>query len=192
MNKLIPDYQALYNTMAIDPAKEARVQYIANVIGNNKDRYTRVGINVCAKASVPWEFISLIHHMESGGDFSRHLYNGDPLTGRTIHVPIGRPLHPDPPYNWDDAAEDALEYMGYGEPKTWEIKDYLYRLEGYNGYGYQLHNVYTPYIWAGTNHYTKGRFEEKIENGVDHVIYNPDEVSQQIGCAPILKLLMTM
>ena len=56
-----------------------------------RSRYERVsGITL-----VPWQVIGVIHSREADCDFHCHLHNGDPLTGRTIHVPKGRPLEGD-------------------------------------------------------------------------------------------------
>lgn len=181
---LIPDYQSLYDSMQIDPAHLSAVQVYASKQLQFKARYEAVGKEACPSAPLPWYFVGLIHHMESGQNFSRHLHNGDPLTARTVHVPAGRPVKGEPPFTWDESAIDALvNVMGYGTPKTWEMPNLLRRLEGYNGFGYQRHDVYSPYLWAKTNHYQKGLY---VSDG----IYKPDAVSQQIGSAPILYVVL--
>lgn len=183
---LKPDYQALYDSMLIDPKAVPAVATYTRKQLQFKDRYMKVGQLACPTEPLPWYFVGLIHHMESGQNFDRHLHNGDPLTARTIHVPIGRPIKGNPPFLWDDSAIDALvNVMGYGTPRTWSIPETLDRLEGYNGFGYQHHDVYTPYLWSRTNHYTKGLY---VSDGK----YNPDAISQQLGVAPILKALLTV
>jgi lysozyme family protein len=57
---------------------------------------------------VPWELIAALHEREAGGSFKGHLHNGDPLTGRTYHVPAGRPAKGSPPFTWEASAIDAL------------------------------------------------------------------------------------
>ncbi len=55
-------------------------------------------------------------------------------------------------------------------------------LEQYNGLGYASKGLPSPYIWAGTDQYTKGKYV------ADHV-YDPNAVDQQLGCAGLLKFM---
>ena len=112
-----------------------------------------------------------------------HLHNGDPLTARTVHVPAGRPLTGNPPFTWHDSAVDALNQMGLSGANDWSIEGTLYHLEQYNGFGYRSKGINSPYLWSGSNLYTKGKF------GSDNQ-YNPDLVSKQTGAALILKYLI--
>ncbi|RPE05567.1 hypothetical protein EGT74_24605 [Chitinophaga lutea] len=143
---------------------------------------------------VPWFFISVVHQLESGGKFTTHLHNGDPLTARTKKHPAGRPLNGEPPFTWEESAVDALTLMGYarkeakpGEKKTesltWGITSILDRLERYNGLGYRKVGIPSPYLWSGSQHYEKGKFVADGE-------YNPNAVSKQIGAAVILVRMM--
>ena len=34
----------------------------------------------------------------------------------------------------------------------------LYRWEAYNGFGSRRQGINTPYLWAFSNHYTKGKY----------------------------------
>jgi lysozyme family protein len=43
---------------------------------------------------IPWGFVAVIHNMEASLDFTKHLHNGDPLTSKTVQVPVARPLFP--------------------------------------------------------------------------------------------------
>lgn len=169
--------------MVIDPKSNKAIDLAAQHIEQFKTKYAVVGLAVCKEAPIPWYFIGLIHFMEAGQNFNRHLHNGDPLSNRTIHVPVGRPKKGSPPFRWEDSAIDALTMMGYDKPKIWDYDDVLARLEDYNGHGYQSRNIYTPYLWSRTNHYIKGKF---IQDGK----FDPEAVSYQIGAAPILKLLI--
>lgn len=192
MHMLTPDYKALWASMSINEDKDKVAQLAAQHIIQFKDRYLIVGQQTCPKSPLPWQFIGLIHLMESGQNFNRHLYNGDPLSARTVHYPVGRPLKGSPPFTWEYSAQCALIDQGYGGAKIWQTDDILNRLEDYNGHGYMLRNTLTPYLWSGTNHYTKGKFDEVWNITTKHydVKYNPEEVSQQIGAAPVLKYLL--
>ena len=44
--------------------------------------------------------------------FDQHLHNGDPLSGRTTHVPPGRPRPASPPFTWEQSAHDAIIRSG--------------------------------------------------------------------------------
>ena len=190
---LKPDYKALWESMVIDAKRLPAIQLAAQHIKTYESRYQSVGTSTCPTIPIPWYFIGLIHHMESGQDFNCHLYNGDPLTARTVHYPPGKPTKGNPPFTWEFSAQAALTDEGYGSPKIWEIDDVLSRLESYNGRGYWSHDIYSPYLWSGSNHYTKGKFDEVL-NPTTHkydVKFNADEVSQQLGCAPILKYLLS-
>jgi hypothetical protein len=58
----------------------------------------------------------------------------------------------------------------------------LYKLEGYNGYGYHSKDINSPYLWSFSNHYTKGKF-------IADKIYSPTAVSKQCGAAILLRRL---
>ena len=174
-------YLDLWHTMKIRSSKEGQVEWHVNRILENKDRYKRVE-NICG---VPWWFVGLTHAMESSYNFSKHLHNGDPLTGRTRQRPRGRIPGLSPPYSWEVSAEDALTMPGknFDRYTTWRIDEVCYRLEGFNGWGYaKYRNHYSPYLWSYTNHYTIGKYEFDGD-------YNPNLVSKQAGAIAILKRL---
>ena len=118
-------------------------------IDKNKSRYEAVS----KSTGVPWYVIAVIHNMEASLNFTRHLHNGDRLTGRTTHVPIGRPVAGTPPFTWEESATDALTMQGMTKIKDWSIPNILLTLEKYNGGGYARRVINSPYLWAATNHY---------------------------------------
>ena len=128
--------------------------------------------------------VGIIHSLEAGGDFTRHLHNGDPLTARTTHVPAGRPKTGKPPFTWEQSAIDALRGQGLAAWKDWSVPGTLFQLEGYNGFGYRDHHpdVPSPYLWSCSNHYTRGKY---VADGR----FSPTAVSQQVGAALLLKQL---
>lgn len=181
--KLFPEYQKLWDTAQIVPKWASEANRIAAQIQTNKARYEAVA----AKTGVPWHFIAVTHNMESSLNFSRHLHNGNPLTGKTYDVPKGRP--PGPPkngsaYTWEESCEDILLHKKLNQIKDWSIPGLLFQLELYNGWGYRnkAPEILTPYLWSGTNHYTKGKFV------ADHKL-DRNAVSAQCGCVPLLKIL---
>lgn len=175
----------LYNTATIRPEKKAEADLVCKRILSGKQRYEFVGKIL----NIPWWFIGITHFMEAGHlfpkHFNYHLHCGDPLTGRTTHVPKGRPKHepangPGKPYTWEESALDALRYMGYDKVGDWSIENTLNLFEKFNGMGYKKRGLNSPYLWSYTNHYTKGKF---VMDGK----YDPNAVSKQPGTAAIMK-----
>lgn len=180
----LADYTELYNTMEIKPSVLPEVKRISDKIKANKDKYQEISDALGGK--IPYYFIGIIHNMESGMNFNRHLHEGSPLTKRTIYEPKGRPIQ-DPKniggYTFLESATDALTMKGYDKKESWTLPEILYRLEKFNGFGYHYKGIQSPYIFAGTNHYTKGKF---VSDGV----FDPEAVSKQIGAAAIIKLIL--
>jgi lysozyme family protein len=172
------EYTLLYRSCLVRPSRRAVVDRIARGLTANKARYQKVGDAL----GVPWYVIAVIHSMEAGGDFTRHLHNGDPLTARTVHVPAGRPRRGNPPFTWEQSATDALR--GLTKWKDWTVPGILYELEGYNGWGYRNRRppLPSPYLWSFSNHYTRGKY---VADGR----FSPTAVSQQCGAAVLLKRL---
>jgi lysozyme family protein len=177
-DELRAEYQNLFDTCQLDPGAQGEVDLLAAKIVQNRHRYEDVGTPL----SIPWYFLGVIHNMESSQRFDRHLHNGDPLTARTVHVPAGRPASGDPPFTWEASATDALQLEGLDRVTDWSFPALLYRVEKYNGFGYRNHHpeVLSPYLWSGSNHYTKGKF---VADGQ----FDPDAVSKQRGAAVILR-----
>ncbi len=132
---------------------------------------------------VPAPVISILHGRESGWNFRKHMHNGDPLTGRTYQVPAGRIPDKEPPYTFEESAEDALYVVDHLDDVQWKtLGEALQAIERYNGLGYQRHhpNVPSPYLWAGTTVYLRGKY---VRDGV----FDRMAVDAQLGCAAILK-----
>jgi lysozyme family protein len=143
--------------------------------------YTRVE----AFTGIPWFVVAAIHMRESSFNFNCHLHNGDPLSGRTVHAPAGRPLAlPERgtfPYEWYESAVDALKDRD--KPSRWDAAgSCLDFLEAYNGPGYQKRKINSPYLWSFTDQYAKGLF---VADGK----FDPNAVCKQVGCAALFKAL---
>lgn len=199
-------YQDLFNTMVISPTRLPEAETVARQILKGKDIYSKISANLQASSPgagmivgpdgklvklaakpIPWYFIGIIHSMECSCNFGRHLHNGDPLRARTIQVPKGRPLA-DPwngkgaAYTFTQSAQDALTMLGFHVQGSWNLNLCLYRLEKYNGFGYIRQGIKTPYLWAATSHYTKGKFTSDGD-------FDKNAVSTQIGAAVLIRLL---
>lgn len=151
----------------------------------NKQRYVEIA-RLCRKqgSNMPdsaWAFIAVIHNRESSMDFTTHLGQGDPLNKRTVRIPAGRG-----PFFGSDAFErGAVDALIDCAPKAalankdWSISGILTYLERYNGLGYSRMGIPSPYLWAGTNQYSKGKY---IADGV----FSATAVDRQLGCAGLL------
>lgn len=170
------EYQRLFDTCVIRPEKYPEIDGYINKMVQAQQRYQ----NVCVITNVPWHVIAIIHCMEGSLSFNCHLHNGDPLTARTVQVPANRPKTGTPPYTWEFSAEDALRYDGLDTWTDWSVPALLYRLEGFNGYGYHRLGINSPYLWSYSNQYTKGKY---VKDGV----FSPTTVSKQCGAAVILR-----
>jgi len=138
---------------------------------------------VSQRTGVPWAVIAVIHMRESSQDWTASLAQGDPWNRVSVHVPAGR----GPFRSWEDAAVDALAncHPYAARNKDWSIGGTLTKLEEYNGLGYAAKGRPSPYIWAGTNQYTSGKY---VRDGV----YDPNTVDTQPGCANLLMTMMSM
>ncbi len=155
------------------------VSGIAKALVDAKPRYQAV-----EKASgVPWWAIAVIHARESSQNWRRSLAQGDPIDKISVHVPAGRGPFPD----WESAAIDALVHCPphLARKKDWSVGVALASLEAYNGVGYAARGKPSPYLWAGTDQYTSGKY---VRDG----LYDPDHVDAQPGCAGMLKAMMTL
>ena len=175
-------YEELWATMVIRPEWSDRINDAAKGIFQSKGQYRAVE----DLTGVPWFLIGLIHQMEATRDFKTHLHNGDPLNARTSHVPAGRPTTGRPPFAWAESAADAIRMEGLDQVLDWSLERVAYQLERYNGFRSRLeHNINTPYLWSGTNHYARGKF-------VRDNVFDKNFVSKQAGAMPIMHRLMDL
>lgn len=173
------EYQHLFDSCVINGKKTKVFNRVINMITKQKPRYQRVS----HATGVPWHMIAIIHLLESGGKFDRHLHNGDSLSDRTVNVPKNRPLAK-PPFTWEASAIDAMRFMKMDTFDRWGLAETLYRLESYNGFGYRSYHpkVLTPYLWSMSNHYTSGKYTHDGS-------FKYSSISRQCGAACILKEL---
>ena len=171
----IGHYQNLWDSMEIRDSKASTIAWYVKQLIRNSERYQSIE----AVSNVPWQVVGCLHLLESGGDFTGVLHNGEKIIGagkKTRLVPKGR----GPFDTWEQSAIDALSIKR--QPKDWSIVNTLHYCERYNGLGY-LHDSrkpHSPYLWNFSNHYIKGKY---ISDGK----YSSTAVSKQCGIAVILK-----
>ncbi len=153
--------------------REAEFMAVARRLVAAKARYAAVA----ARTGVPWFVIAVIHQRESSQDWSRSLAQGDPWNAVSTHVPKGR----GPFASWEDAAIDALAACPpyAAAHRDWSVGGTLTLLERYNGLGYFNRGLPSPYLWAGTDQYAKGKY---VRDGV----FDANVVDKQLGCAGLL------
>lgn len=179
-NALANEFESLYTSCEIKPEHFSKVDAIVDGVIENKTRYD----TVARQLGIPWYFIAAIHNLESSRRFSRHLHNGDRLSARTRNVPAGRPAQGNPPFTWEESAQDALRLRNLHTNNDWSLGRLLYELEGYNGWGYRkFHShVLSPYMWSFSNHYHRGKY---VADGR----WSDTAVSKQCGGAVLIRRL---
>lgn len=130
--------------------------------------------------AVPWYMIGALDSMECDNHPLGVLHNGELIVGtgkKTKLVPAGR----GPFVTKLDSIVDALKYDGlYGQKMSRGAM--LKWAEKYNGMGYKSRGIMSPYVWAGTDRYTKGRFVADRK-------FDANAVSKRAGVAAIFKEL---
>jgi lysozyme family protein len=176
------EYRRLWDTLKIRSARVSDAQTVAARILKNKSRYEAVA----KTARVPWFLIGILHYRESNLSFVKHLHNGDSLKKKTYRVPAGRPLKGDGPFTWEESAIDALGMKKLGKIGFWPIERIAYECERYNGWGYRWNEAgLAPYLWGGTEHYSKGKY---VKDGV----LDRNHVDTQLGTMTILAELVDL
>jgi lysozyme family protein len=162
-----------WNAASVTPGLISTIDGISHRLTDAKDRYQAVE----TQTGVPWAVIAVIHERESSQSWLASLAQGDPWNKASIHVPA----HRGPFTSWESAAEDALVVCPphAAEWHDWTIGGALTLLEQYNGLGYANMGLPSPYLWASTNQYVKGKY---IADG--H--FDPNAIDHQIGCAALL------
>lgn len=162
----------------IPEAMAASFRSVANRLSalEAKKRYQAVE----KTTGVPWWFIAVVHQRESSQNWNTYLGNGQALSKKTTIVPKGR----GPFKSWEEGAEDALVNCApyAAKNKDWSVGGSLALLERYNGLGYANKGLPSPYIWAGTDQYIKGKY---VADGV----FDANAVDKQLGCAGLLKFM---
>ena len=137
--------------------------------------------NVSKQTSVPWWVIAVIHEREASQSWQANLAQGDPWNERSIHDPRGQ----GPFKSWEDAAVFALErsrpYASHWS--DWTPGGTATLLEQYNGLGYANQGVPSPYCWAGSDQYHRGKYI------ADHH-FDPNAIDHQLGCMPLISRMM--
>ncbi len=160
--------------------QQADMQRFQQHYQQNRARYEEVA----RRTNMPPEMIAALHWRESNGNFNTYLHQGDPLGRPAQNHPRNIPVF----HNWEDAATHALnqkrstqEALGITRTTTDPAKLAAYA-ETYNGLGYHNRGVPSPYVYAGTDQYQRGKY---VADGR----YDPRHVDQQLGVLAMLRAL---
>ncbi len=171
------EYEHLWNTVQPKIEKLSIIDKHLGYILRGYPQYK----DVANQRKIPWWFVAIVHGLEGGYNFTTHLHNGDPLSGRTYHAPSGRPQTGTPPFTWEQSANDALSKESELSSASWQDPATVaYTFEAYNGFGYHSKGINSPYLWSFSNQYTCGKYiaDNKFDSSA---------VSQQAGAMVILK-----
>jgi len=190
---LIADSEARWAKCEILPSRLKEVMEISAklVEAEAKLRYQFVE----AATGVPWFIVAVIAERESDADFTKQLGQGDRLDEISIHVPKGRGPYLNHPTDgpghdaWHRCAVDTLQNTApfTARWKDWTAGGSLCILIQYNGLGYWIyhHHMPSPYDYGATNQEVEGKYTGDGR-------YNPDVWDTQIGCAALLKGMITL
>ena len=174
---LAREYATLWDNMETTRLHKS-IERTAERIIENRPRYEAIQ----ATTGVPWFVVGIIHSLETGLRFDRHLHNGDPLTARTKLVPANRPRGV-APFTFEQSCQDALCMKSYDKIEAWPVERIAWALENYNGWGYRKYRkILSPYLWSGSNHYRAGKY---VADGK----WSSTAVSTQSGGMPLLKAI---
>ena len=169
---LRPEYVTLLATMTITRPKEELAAAEQLLLADNISRYRAVG----DKLGIPPALIAALDMRESSANPRSALGQGDPWNKVSTHEPKGFGPFP----SWEAAAEFYLKREDFDQTSAaWDMPYCCWKGEAWNGFGPRDHGIHTGYLWAGTNHYIRGKY---IADGK----WNPQTVDIQLGIIPLM------
>lgn len=166
-----PEYAKQWDQMEIKPNRVAEFTKLAQFAVTNKAKYMEIE----SRTGVMWYHIAVLHRRESDADFNTYLGNGEPLNRKTRLVPKNRGPFP----TFLAGAVDALKVDGLSSVIDWRLEKILYYCEVFNGAGYDMRGLPSPYIWGGTSIQKPGKY---VADGK----FSSSTIDGQPGCAPIV------
>src|SRR5215469_3259184 len=151
-DSLKDEYNSLLTRMRI--TRQSEVDFVAKKLMKfvNDGRYKAVS----DKLGIPQVFIATSFEREASSDFRLSPAQGDRWDRVSIHVP----RHRGPFVSWKAAALDAYRLDGLDKigAENWTWERACYEGELFNGWGYRMHGMPTPYLWSGSNNYAHGKY----------------------------------
>ncbi len=181
-DELRPEYESLLATMRVQ--RTLSVDHEAQRVLQPHTGNLEFALEVQDRSGnrVPAAFILALDNRESGCDPARALGQGDYWNKISTHVPRG--MGP-----FESRVDAALFYLHYDHLDdrigTWTWALACWKAEAWNGFGPRAHGIHSGYLWAGTNHYVRGKYVADGEWDADHV-------DQQIGVIPLMRRLVAL
>ena len=131
----------------------------------------------CDQCEVPQKDAAASFEREASSNFRLGPAQGDPIDRASVHVPRGI----GPFGTWTAAQVKAYQIDGLDKIglSNWLWARSCYEWELFNGFGYRSHGIHTPYLWAGTNIYTRGKY-------VADSVWSAGAVDEQLGVIPMM------
>jgi lysozyme family protein len=186
-----PTYAKQWDRMKIKPARAAEFRKLGEYAVEHRQRYQTIQDATAHDGlgregeGVPWYVIAALHRRESDCDWDTYLGNGQSLHKKTTLVPKGR----GPWSTFEAGAIDALNVDGLSSVIDWRLEKDLYFSEIFNGAGYHMRGLPSPYIWGGTNIQVAGKFREVKKDGKWVSVFRSTEWDTQPGVAPIISAI---
>src|ERR1700744_4318077 len=95
---------------------------------------------------------------EMAGNLNCYLGNGQSIHRKTTIVPVGR----GPFKDFSDGCLDSLALDGLTKvksaPRGWSLARATYEEEDWNGWGYRMRGIPSPYVYGATSIQRPGKF----------------------------------
>jgi lysozyme family protein len=182
---LEPEYVAQIARARIRPECEHLLEVTCRRLLQDKPVYLRI----FEATGVPAAGSMALAEREMSGNLHCYLGNGQRLTKRTTIVPINRGPFPDTEDGFIAAALDALHLDGLDQvaamPGGWSLPRFAYESDAWNGWGYRLRGIPSPYSFGGTTVQKPGKFVR------DHG-FSPTMMDPQLGTIAIVEKLFEL
>lgn len=178
---LAPDYTSALARMQITrvTAVEATAERLVGFI--DAGRYDAG----CKATGVPIAWAAASFERESSSNFNDNPAQGWPLSSRSRDVPYNGPFTG--ANAWTNAQVAAYQIDGLDKigAANWTWARDAYEGEAFNGWGYRAHGIFSPYLGAGTNLYTRGKY---VRDGV----WDPSAQDTQLGILPVMAQIVRL
>lgn len=130
----------------------------------------------CKITGVPIAWAAASFEREASSNFNLNPAQGWPLHSRSQWVPHNGPFS-----DWTTAQIAAYDIDGLDKvgAANWSWARGCYEGEAFNGWGYRAHSVHSPYLFAGSSLYTRGKY---VADGV----WDPNHIDTQLGIIPMM------
>ncbi len=174
---LAGEYASLLAGMTITRADDAK-RVAGGILAG---KYQFVPVYAKTGVALAWSLASF--EREASSNFRLSPAQGDPWDRVSVNVPRGR----GPFQNFEAAAIDAYHLDGLDAvgATNWTWARACYEGELFNGFGYRARGIHTPYLWAGTNVYDRGKYTADGQ-------FDPNVRDQQLGIVPLMVMLLAL